>query len=92
MSLTEVGTYTWHATFSGDSLNSGAVDTGDNESVSSAKASPSVLTQASVTGNGVVGTDSTSDTATVTGGDDPTGTIQFSIKAPDGTSSNVGCR
>ena len=90
VSLTEVGTYTWHASYSGDSLNSGAVDNGDNESVSSVKASPSVSTQASVTGNGVVGTDSTSDTATVTGGDDPTGTIQFSIKAPDGTSSNVG--
>ena len=88
--MTEVGTYTWHATYSGDGLNNGASDNGTNESVTSVKASPAVSTQASVTGSGVVGTDSTSDTATVSGGDDPAGTIQFSIKAPDGTTTLVG--
>ncbi|HEY3550358.1 MAG TPA: hypothetical protein VGK69_04835 [Gaiellaceae bacterium] len=88
--LTVVGTYTWTATYSGDSLNSGAVDNGANESVTSIKASPSIATHASVTGNGVVGTDSTSDTATISGGDDPTGTIQFSITDPNGHTTDVG--
>jgi uncharacterized repeat protein (TIGR01451 family) len=88
--LTEVGSYTWSASYSGDSLNNGAVDNGDNETVTSIKASPSIATKASVTGNGVVGTDSTSDTATVSGGDDPTGTIQFSITDPNGQTTDVG--
>ena len=88
--LSEVGTYTWSASYSGDSLNNGAVDNGANESVTSTKASPSISTKASVTGNGVVGVDSTSDSATVSGGDHPSGSIQFSLKAPDGTTSPVG--
>ena len=37
----------------------------------------------------MVGTGTTSDTATVTGGDNPTGTIVFTLKAPDGTTSTV---
>jgi uncharacterized repeat protein (TIGR01451 family) len=90
VNLTLVGTYTWSASYSGDSLNNGAVDNGDNESVSTGKASPSISTQASVTGNGVVGADSTSDTATISGGDDPTGTIQFSITDPNGITTKVG--
>ena len=70
----------WHASYSADSLNNGAVDNGDNESVTSAGVA-AVSTQASKTGNGgVVGTGSTSDVATTSGGDDPTGTIQSSIK------------
>jgi uncharacterized repeat protein (TIGR01451 family) len=88
--LTQVGTYTWSASYSGDSLNNGAIDNGDNESVTSIKASPSIKTQASVTGNGIVGTDSTSDTATVSGGDNPTGTIQFSITDPNNNTTTVG--
>jgi uncharacterized repeat protein (TIGR01451 family) len=88
--LTEVGTYTWSASYSGDSLNNGKIDDGTNESVASIKASPGIATQASVTGNGVVGTDSTSDSATISGGDNPGGTIQFSITAPDSTTTNVG--
>ena len=88
--MTQVGTYTWSATYSGDTLNNGAVDNGQNESVTSIKASPSIATQASVTGNGVVGTDSTSDTATISGGDDPQGSIQFSITDPNGITTQVG--
>ena len=30
---TQVGTYTWHASYSGDGLNNGAIDDGTNESV-----------------------------------------------------------
>ncbi|HXR42795.1 MAG TPA: DUF11 domain-containing protein, partial [Acidothermaceae bacterium] len=90
VSLTLVGTYTWSASYSGDSLNNGAVDNGENESVTSIKASPSVTTKATVTGSGVVGTDTTSDSATITGGDDPTGSIQFSITDPNGHTTDVG--
>ncbi len=90
VALAEVGTYTWSASYSGDSFNNGAVDNGSNESVNSHKASPSIATRASVSANGVVGTDSTSDSATVSGGDHPSGSIQFSIKAPDGSTSMVG--
>src|SRR6185437_9496003 len=56
VALALVGTYTWSASYSGDSLNDGAVDNGDNESVTSIKASPSIKTKASVTGKGVIGT------------------------------------
>ena len=90
VALTLVGTYTWTASYSGDSLNDGAVDNGNNESVTSIKASPSIKTKASVTGNGVVGADSTSDSATISGGDNPTGTIQFSIADPNGHKTDVG--
>ena len=48
--LTQVGTDTWHASCSGDPLNDAAVDNGDNESITSIKASPAVSTQASKTG------------------------------------------
>ena len=54
------------------------------------KDSPSIKTQASETGNGVVGTDSTSDSATVSGGDSPGGSIQFSITDPNGHKTDVG--
>ena len=87
---TEVGTYTWHASYSGDSLNNGAIAAGTNESVTTVKASPAVSTSASKTADGVVGTSVLSDSATVTGGFNPTGTITFTVTAPDGTTSPVG--
>ena len=65
--LTLVGTYTWSASYSGDSLNNGAVDNGDNESVASIKAGPSISDAGIETGSGVVGTDSTLDSATISG-------------------------
>src|SRR5262249_55999712 len=60
---TQVGTYTWHATYSGDGLNSGATDNGANESVTTVTASPTISTVASEQGN-VVGSAVLSDTAT----------------------------
>src|SRR5207253_3041747 len=65
--LAQVGNCTWHASYSVASLNNGAVDNGDNESVTSIKASPSIVTDASVTGGGVVGTGTTCDSATLSG-------------------------
>ncbi len=88
--LTEVGTYTWSASYSGDSLNNGAVDNGANESVDSIKASPSIVTDASRTGGGVVGTGTTCDSATLSGSYQGTGTITFSLTAPDSTTTQIG--
>ena len=87
---TQVGTYTWHASYGGDSLNNGAVDNGVNESLSTIKANPSITTSASETAGGVVGTAVLSDSVTISGGDSPTGTVTFTLTAPDGTTSTVG--
>jgi uncharacterized repeat protein (TIGR01451 family) len=88
--LTEVGTYTWHAVYSGDPLNNGAEDNGKNESVTSIPASPSLVTNASTSGNGVVGTDTTCDSATLSGSFNGTGTITFTLTAPDSSTVQVG--
>ena len=45
VALALVGTYTWSASYSGDSLNNGAVDNGDNESITTGKASPAISTR-----------------------------------------------
>src|SRR5205085_1234893 len=60
---TEVGTYTWHASYTGDDLNDGAIDDGVNESLTTVKASPEVTTSASETAGGAVGTSILSDAA-----------------------------
>src|SRR5262249_6064406 len=86
---TQVGTYTWHAAYSGDGLNNTAGDDGTNESVATVKASPGISTQAGETAGGVLGTSLLSDTATLTGGHVPGGTITFTLTAPDGRSSTV---
>jgi sporulation-control protein spo0M len=86
----QVGTYTWHASYAGDGLNNGAVDNGQNESLTTVKASPSISTSASETAGGVVGTAVLSDSVTVTGGDSPTGTVTFTLDQPDGTTITVG--
>src|SRR5262249_7739538 len=44
---TQVGTYVWHATYSGDANNAGASDNGTNESLTTIKASPTITTMAS---------------------------------------------
>jgi hypothetical protein len=76
---TLAGTYTWIATYSGDAANTVATDPcgGSNESVTVAKATPSIVTQASVSGLGEI-----SDDATVSGGDAPTGTVTFTAFGP----------
>src|SRR5260221_327417 len=63
VTATQVGTYTFHASFSGDSLNNGASDDGSNESVTTTKANASLSTSASMTAGGVVGSSILSDTA-----------------------------
>ena len=87
---TEVGTYTWHAMYSGDTNNNPATDNGANEGVTIVQASPALVSVASATAGGVVGTAELSDAATLSGGDSPTGTISFSLTAPDGTTTPEG--
>src|SRR5439155_297318 len=90
VTATQVGTYTWHAHYNGDTLNNTAVDSGANESVTTVQASPAISTTASETAGGVVGTAVLSDTATLTGGYNVSGgTITFTLTAPNGTTSTV---
>ena len=89
VTATQVGTYTWHASYAGDSLNNGAIDGGANESLITIKASPSIATVASDTTN-VVGSAVMSDKVIVSGGDSPTGTVTFTLTAPNGTTTTIG--
>jgi uncharacterized repeat protein (TIGR01451 family) len=77
-----VGTYRWTASYSGDSQNEPAtVDcNATGQTVTVSKRSPSLTAQAS--SGGVVG-QPVLDTATLAGGDAPTGTVVFSLYGPD---------
>ncbi len=77
------GVYTWSATYNGDSKNSAAQDNGQNESVTVGKTSPAISTVASP--GGFVNVVNLTDTATLSGGYNPTGTITFKLTAPNGT-------
>ncbi len=78
------GTYRWIASYSGDAKNSSATGvcnaTGETDTVN--KVTPSIATQAS--GTVVVG-GSISDTATVSGGSSPSGTVTFVLYGPGDT-------
>ena len=80
---TQVGTYVWHANYSGDGLNNSAIDNGVNESLTTVKSSPTIATLASQTGSGVVGVALLSDSATISGGFQHTGSITFTLTAPN---------
>ncbi|MGN6368616.1 MAG: SdrD B-like domain-containing protein [Phycisphaerae bacterium] len=84
-----VGTYTFHASYSGDSLNNGALDNGANESLTTTKASPAIATVASANGT-TVGSAVLSDKVIVSGGLNPSGVIAFTVTRPDGTTATVG--
>jgi ELWxxDGT repeat protein len=83
VTATQVGTYTWHASYAGDGLNNGAVDDGTHESATTVKASPAISTSASEIGN-AVGSAVLKDSATLSAGYNETGTITFTLYAPDG--------
>src|SRR5438552_5935247 len=82
---TVAGTYTWHAAFGGDGNNHSANDQGgaaEGQMVN--PASPMLLTTAGLTitlGNGMPLTDS----GVLSAGYNPTGTITFTLNAPDGS-------
>ena len=83
---TQVGTYTWTAHYSGDLLNHSADDQGGAaEQVTTIKASPTLSTVASQ--GGIVNSVLLTDQATLAGGFSPTGTITFTLLAPDHTTA-----
>jgi hypothetical protein len=81
---TATGTYLWVATYSGDNNNSGATDNGENESEVVTPASPAINTTAG--GAVIIGSAAKlTDTAVLSGGYFPTGTITFTLTGPGGT-------
>ena len=83
---TVTGTYQWDATYNGDNNNSMASDNNDkSEQVVIGMSTISLVTTPS---QSVVlqGTATcVTDTATLTGGDNPTGTVTFTLYSPSGT-------
>ncbi len=81
VTATEVGNYTWHASYSGDTNNAPASDNGANEGVTIVKANSSVSTAIYDSGGGAVTGalgESVYDTATVSGTPlTPTGTVTY---------------
>ncbi len=75
-----VGTYHWVATYNGDANNMTASSGCTAEPVTIAQAAPTIATTA--TPGGPAGTTSITDTATVSGGFNPTGTVTFNLFAP----------
>ena len=90
VTATQVGTYTWHASYSGDGLNNGALDNGVDESVTTIATSPAITTDASETAGGLVGSSVLGDSASLSGTYNGTGSITFTLTAPNGNTSNVG--
>jgi hypothetical protein len=80
---TATGTYTWTVAYSGDANNNAANDQGGpTEQVTVTKASPTVVTAANPTGTISLGTTSPTlnDSAVLSGGSNPTGTLLFTLK------------
>jgi uncharacterized repeat protein (TIGR01451 family) len=89
----QVGTYFWTVTYSGNAFNNSLTHNGQTdpaEQLTTIKATPALTTSASATAGGVVGTAVLSDSVTVSGGFNPTGTVTFTLTQPDGTTVTVG--
>jgi uncharacterized repeat protein (TIGR01451 family) len=83
---TVTGTYQWNASYSGDSFNLPASDTNNpNEQVPVSPASPSITTTPSPS-SFTLGTTTVTlkDSAVLSGGYSPTGSITFTLVAPGG--------
>ena len=76
LQLTQVGTYTWHASY--DDEGNLTADTGVNETVTVGKASPTLSTQASA--GGPEASTAVLDTATLSGGFNESGDITFKLE------------
>jgi hypothetical protein len=84
---TVTGTYQWDATYSGSTDNSGVTDSNNaDEQVTVSAASPSLTTTPSTT-TVTLGASAVTlkDTAVLAGGDNPTGTITFTLYNPSST-------
>jgi hypothetical protein len=80
---TLTGTYQWQATYSGDGNNASAISNFGAEPEGVSPASPAITTNPG--GTVVVGSGhALTDTATLSGGYNPTGSITFTLYAPDG--------
>src|SRR5262249_2906923 len=84
------GTYQWNAVYSGNANNNTASDIGAiNEQVTVSQASPTLLTAASpdvTLPPGPPGTVTLTDSAILSGGFSPTGSIMFTLSGPGGFS------
>ena len=88
--VSTVGTYHWVASYGGDANNKSVSGScGDtNENLTVGKAGPAISTDASpLTQTIVAGGLDLTDTATLTGGASPTGTITFHLYADNGSGS-----
>ncbi|MEN3356490.1 MAG: hypothetical protein V7637_472 [Mycobacteriales bacterium] len=79
-----VGTYRWVATYNGDANNNAVTSPCGSEQVVVTKATPAIATDPS---GSVPAGGNISDTATVSGGFSPTGTVTFTLFAP----GDIGC-
>ncbi|MGH3847995.1 MAG: choice-of-anchor D domain-containing protein, partial [Pseudonocardiaceae bacterium] len=79
----EVGTYYWGASYSGDASNNPVASGCGDESVTITPASPAISTTPSP--GGLVGSTTVTDTATLTGGFNPFGSIEFELFGPSTT-------
>ena len=76
------GTYRWIASYGGDSNNS-AFSSACNDAGESVIVSPALTTLTTMSSAGVTVGGTVNDTATLSGGSSPTGTITFSLFGPD---------
>jgi hypothetical protein len=87
---TVTGTYQWNASYSGDTNNNTASDIGSaTEQVTVSPASPTIVTIASpnvTLPTGPPGTVTLSDSALLSGGYSPTGSLAFTLTGPGGFS------
>ena len=86
-SAAAAGTYHWTATYNGDGNNNVSTSACADEAVTIAKSSPGIGTTPTPA-SGAIGT-TLNDTATVSGGSSPSGTVTFKLYGPsDPTCSN----
>ncbi|MGB6501683.1 MAG: hypothetical protein WBG19_09885, partial [Thermoplasmata archaeon] len=84
---TVTGTYQWNATYSGDGSNNSVSENGAaSEQVTVNSASPAVVTTATPASVTLPGSVTFSDSAVVSGGYHPTGTLTFTLAGPGGFS------
>jgi hypothetical protein len=85
----QAGTYWWTASYGGDSNNTPVASGCDQESVTITPASPAIATSPNASGTGTVGSTTVTDTATLSGGYNPTGTIEFQLYSDPNCSTRV---
>jgi len=83
------GTYRWVAHYSGDDNNQPAGPTSCDDEAETVVVSPALPTLVTVASPTVTLNNPISDTATLTGGDDPSGTITFTLYGPDDENCNA---